>query len=79
MCNINVIKRHALEKLDVLVREAVICNRDIHQSVDVVHIIPPSETYFSDEEFREIEHNIETINGSLEGLRSYCRDRDIEK
>ena len=77
MCNRDVIKRKALEKLDVLVREAINYNRDTGVPIDVVHITPPTETYFSDEEFREIERNIETINGSPEGLRRYCSDRNI--
>jgi hypothetical protein len=78
MCNKDVIKRKALEKLDVLVREAINYNRDTKAPIEVVNITPPTETYFSFDEFHEIERNIDTINGSIEGLRRYCRDRDIK-
>ena len=78
MCDLNVIKCHALEKLDVLVKEAIKNNRDMECPIDIVNIAVPSESYFSIDEFREIRRNIETINASSEGLRAYCRDRDIK-
>lgn len=78
MCNLNSIKRKALEKLDVLVKEAISYNRDTKVPIDSVSIIPPSDTYFSEVEYREIERNMETINASSNGLRAYCRDRGIE-
>ena len=78
MCNLNTIKRRALDKLDVWVKEAITNNRDMNLPIDVINITIPSDTYFSNEEFHEIERNINTIEASSEGLRNYCRDRDID-
>ena len=44
MCNLNTIKRRALDKLDVWVKEAITNNRDMNLPIDVINITIPSDT-----------------------------------
>ena len=71
------IKRVALEKLDKLVKEAISVFNDTGDESFLHDIKPPNEKYFTKDEYYEIHSNLSTINESLDGLQSYCRDRDI--
>ena len=71
-------KSEALGKLDVLVREAIGFYNDTGIPDVLKTITPYDTTYFKPEQFDEIRSNLERINESLQGLVTYCRDRDID-
>jgi hypothetical protein len=76
MCNKNVIKSRALDKLDELLKEALSNYKETKDIQFLCVTIPTG--YFSDEEYKEVESNKENINSSPDMFVKYCEYRGIE-
>ena len=77
MCNKNVIKSRALDKLDELLKEALSNYKETKDIQSLCDTIPTG--YFSDEEYKEVMSNKENIYSSPDifakiGAREFCAD-----
>lgn len=76
MCNRNVIKEKALEKLGKLLKEALQYYENSSDIKSLCVIVP--DRYFSDLEYKEVEHNIGQINTSPYKFLEYCIYSGVE-
>lgn len=76
MCNLDIVKRKALEKLEELLKGVLDyynTTKDIH---DLSINIPKG--YFSDKEYKEVKRNIDDINSSPCKFLAYCKYSGVE-
>ncbi|GEM_PF-5520975 len=77
MCNLNIIKRKALEKMDKAIIEQLRYMEETGEFLENFHL-DSEDCDFTPEEENEVRTNINNINSSLQALVSCCYYRGIE-